>query len=102
HYAAGSAAPAEGPASAMDQARPHAVSAAYLHEPRGRLVQRPDRRDVAAVLVAVGIPKHHLLLVAAHAEPAPVERLRERLAHDVGAALEVADRLEERDHVHRQ
>ncbi len=93
------AAAADGAAAAVEQAQPHAARPAGVEQRFGRLVERPVGGEVAAVLVAVGIAEHHLLLVAAARDPAAVERQVESCGNDLAAVLQVADRLEERNDV---
>src|SRR6266851_9722462 len=66
------------------------------------LVELPGRSEIAAVLVAVGIAEHDLLDVAAGGDQPAIVRLREDRRHDLAAALEIADRLEERDDIDAQ
>ena len=75
---------------------------AHAHQLGRGLVQRPARGEVTAVLVAVRVAQHHFLLAAARVHPGAVERQLERAIDDRAAALEVGDRLEQRDDVHLQ
>src|SRR5438445_555882 len=72
-FVARPAAAADGAAAAVEQAQPHAARVALYEQRLGRLVERPVRGEIAAVLVAVGIAEHHLLLVAAPGDPAAVK-----------------------------
>src|SRR6185503_12922615 len=58
--------------------------------------------QVAAVLVAVGVAEHHLLHLAAASDPAAVGGQGEGGAHHAARVLQVGDRLEKRDDIHRQ
>ena len=86
----------------MEQAQAHAGVAMHFDQHALSLVQRPVGRQVAAVLVAVGIAEHHFLDIAAARDPFAVGRQREGGVHDVARILEIRNRLEQRDDVHRQ
>ena len=73
-----------------------------FYQPELRAIERPMSGDEAAILVAVRVPEHHLLPAAARLEPAPIARQPERGAHDVRAALEIGDGLEQRNDVHHE
>ena len=66
-----------------------------------RLEQRPVRGEVAAILVAVGVAEHDLLVIAARLEMRAVGLVIEHLVEDAGRGLEIAERLEERRDVER-
>ncbi len=59
-------------------------------------MESPVRRPVSAVLVAVGVAEHDLLEVVPGDQLRRVRRLGEEMAHHLGRAVEVIDRLEER------
>ncbi len=65
------------------------------------LEEGPVGGEVAAVLVAVGVAEHDLLVVAAGLEVAAVGLEIEHLVEDAGGGLEVAEGLEERRDVER-
>ncbi len=96
------AAAADGAATAVEQAQLRAVRAEGLDQQHLAAVELPVGAEVAAVLVAVRVAEHHLLPVAAPGDHLPVDRHRERRAHDVAAAREVVDGLEQRDDVDGQ
>ena len=76
------AAAADGAAAAVEEPQLDAVVAKRVDERQLRAVERPVGRQVAAVLVAVGVAQHHFLPAVAAFEPAAIERQRERGAHD--------------------
>ncbi len=81
------AAAADRAAAAVEEAQLDAAAVGEGCDERAlALVQRPVRREVAAVLVAVGVAEHHLLQVAARREPAAVARDGERRSHHRVAA----------------
>ena len=86
-------------AAAMEQPHADAVPAEGLDEFGLCLEQLPARRQVAAVLVAVGIPEHHFLRLAPRVEHARVHRNRQQRVHRAGRVAQVRDRLEQRDDV---
>ena len=59
------AAAADRAAAAVEQPQAHVVALEHLDQFDLGLVELPVRGEVAAVLVAVGIAEHHLLLAAA-------------------------------------
>ncbi len=66
-------------------------------------VQTPEARQDAAVLVAVAVADHHLLtrwplIGGTCAERAPRDRVFEECSQDLGAPLQIIDRLEQGDH----
>ena len=61
-----------------------------------RPVERPVGREVAAVLVAVGVADHHHLLAAARRQVGAVGLQREELGQDARRRVEIVERLEER------
>src|SRR6185503_14739473 len=71
------AAAADRAAAAVEEAQSHAVRCAGIDERPLRPVDRPARRQIAAVLVAVGIAEHYFLPVAAGCNERAVERQRE-------------------------
>ena len=75
------AAAADRAAAAVEQAQLHAVRRRRVDQRALGAIERPVRRQVAAVLVAVGIAEHHLLPVGAARDVRPIERQRERCAH---------------------
>ncbi len=97
----GAAPAADGAAAAVEEHERDAGVAERRDEVPLGPVERPVRREVAAVLVAVRVAQHHLLPVAASGDEPPPRGQRERLAHDPAGALEVVDRLEQRHDVER-
>ncbi len=83
----------------MEQPHANAVLAEGLDEFGLCLEQLPAGRQVAAVLVAVGIPEHHFLRLAPRVEHARVHRNRQQRVHRAGRVAQVRDRLEQRDDV---
>ena len=71
-------------------------------EPCLGAVERPVRRQVAAVLVAVRVAEHHFLHAAPARHQAAIRRQRERRPHHRRRPLEVVDGLEQRDDVQRR
>ncbi len=69
------------------------------HEILLGLVELPAGGDEAAVLVAVRVAQHHLLLAAPAVQQAPVEGQGQQAVQDGAAAAQVLDGLEERDQV---
>ncbi len=62
-------------------------------------VQRPVRPPVAAVLVAVRVPEHHLLEIPPRRQVRPVGGVREQRPHQRPCLLQVRHRLEQRHDV---
>src|SRR5690606_10795096 len=91
----------DGPAAPVEEPEPDLEPAADARDRALRLVERPVRHPVAAVLVRVRIAEHHLLHPAPREELADVDRVREKEPEEVLGAIEVGDRLEEGDDVER-
>ena len=83
----------------MEQAQADAVRSEHLDQARFGLIQRPVGAEIASVLVAVGIAEHDFLHASARVQPEAIGVQRERFGHDVAAAAEVADGLEQRNDV---
>ena len=90
------AAAADGAAATMEEPQPDSRRARRLDQIQFGAVQRPVGRQVAAVLVGIGIPQHDLLGVAAGGDHRPVDRDREGRLQDRRAALQIVDGLEQR------
>ena len=82
-----------GAPSAVKQRQPHAVAGTDGDDVLLRTVQRPIGAQAAGILRGIGITNHHFLMTA---EPVPVPRDREQIAHDGAGMLQIAQRLEER------
>ena len=91
------AAAADGATPTVEQTQLHVVSSGDLDQALLTSIQRPVRCQVAAVLVAVGVPEHHLLQAATMIEPFDVSGVRPQRVDDVGGRLQVGDGLEQRD-----
>ena len=63
------------------------------------VVESPVRRQVATVLVRVGVSQHDFLDLATVADVIAVELEGQHLPHHVRTGGQVLDRLEQRDHV---
>ena len=79
----------------MEQTQLHVVPSGDLDQALLTSIQRPVRCQVATVLVAVGVPEHHLLQAATMIEPFAVSRVRPQRVDDVGGRLQVGDGLEQ-------
>ena len=86
-------------AAAVEQVQADARLPARGGQRALRFVQLPVRGDEPAVLVAVRVPDHHLLQVAPGREVPAVDGQREEPAHEVAAAVQVVDGLEQRHHL---
>ena len=93
------AAATDGAAAAVEQTQPDALVARHLRDRGLRVVQRPVRGEVAAVLVRVGVAEHDLLHVAAGGDVAAVQRHVPRRPQHRRAGLQVLDGLEQRHDV---
>ena len=89
-------------ATAMEQAQTHARRVENACELDLGFVQLPAGGEKTAVLVAVRVPEHHFLLVAARTDQRAVGGQREEALHDRRAVAQIADRFEQRDDVHAQ
>src|SRR5271170_5813114 len=69
----------------------------HFDEADFRLVELPARGDETAVLVAVGIAQHDLLLAAAAIDQSSILRDRQQLFHDADTLLQVVDGLKQWD-----
>ena len=97
-----SAAPRHAAPAAVEERERDAVLGRHARDGFLRPVERPVRREVSAVLVAVGIADHHHLLAAALAQVRAVRVEREQLGQDARGRVEVVERLEERHDVRRR
>jgi len=94
-----SAAAPDGAAASVEQSELDAMLAKRLDQVELRAIERPVRRQIAAVLVAVGIAEHHLLPVPPAFEHRAIAGDVERCPHDVVAPRKIVDRFEQRDDV---
>jgi hypothetical protein len=76
-----------------------AVRAARIDQQQFSAIECPVGHQVSAVLVAVRVPEHDLLPVAAPGDHRTVDGVGEGRAHDGAAVGEVVDRLEQRNDV---
>ena len=95
------AAPTHRSTATMEQPQPDRRRSGQLHQVQFGPVQRPVCREVATVLVGVGVPQHHLLDVTSSVDHRPIERDVEGRLYDGGAALEIIDGLKQRHDCHR-
>jgi hypothetical protein len=86
---------ADAAAPAMEQPQGDAGVAAQRRQRKLGAVQRPVGGHVAAILVAVGIPEHHLLPVSARLQQGAIRGFGKRGVHDVGTTRKVVDGLEQ-------
>lgn len=99
--ARGRAAPADRATSTVEEGNLHAELLAQPCHRGLRLRELPVRREVAAVLVRIGVPDHHFLDVAVRTQAALHQRHREQLLQDRGRAAQVRDGLQQRHHRQR-
>jgi hypothetical protein len=83
----------------VKEAQLHAVRTKGVDQQHFSAINRPVRRKIAAVLVAVRVPEHHFVPVTASRDHRTVNRQCESRAHDIAAAREIVDRLEQRNDV---
>ena len=95
------AAATDGAAATVKQAQADAVGPAKLDQADFGLVELPARRDVTAILVAVGVAEHDLLQAAAAVDQATVRRDRQEPIHDLDAVAQIRDGLEQRHDIDR-
>ena len=91
----GAAAAARRPAAPVEERERDVVQPADVHQPLLGQQQLPVGRQVAAVLVGVGVAHHHHLAVAARLQVAQVRGQAQQAAQRVRRAAEVVDRLEQ-------
>ena len=78
-------------AAAVEQAQRHARFTEGLHQRYLGLIERPDRGEEAAILVAVGVAEHHFLGLAEVARDGAADRVGKPAAHDGGRGFEVGN-----------
>src|SRR5262249_26431201 len=98
----GTAAAADRPAAAMEQAQFDATAAADLDQRDLGLIEFPSRGQITPILVAVGITQHYFLGPAAALEEAPVFTQSEQRIHHAAAIAEIGNRLEQRNDIYVQ
>jgi hypothetical protein len=81
YSARGARAAPHGAAPPVKQSQADAMTPERLDELDKRLEQFPARREVAAVLVAVGVTEHHFLGGTARGEHTRIHRDRHQLVH---------------------
>src|SRR5437764_15031958 len=79
----------------MEKAQPDVTAPENLDQCDLRLIKVPSRREVAAVLVAVGVAQHYLLSAAASLQVALVFGKPEQLIHYQAAVPEIGNRLKQ-------
>ena len=88
-------------AATVEEPQPNSGFACRFDEVEFGPVERPVGGQVAAVLVGVGVAEHDLLAVAAGAHDALVDRKVKCRFENRCAAVQVVDRLEQRDDADR-
>src|SRR3569832_835165 len=91
----GAAAASHRAAAAVKYSALHAARAGDRDDLLLRLVELPRRGDDAAVLARIGIPQHHLLLLARDLQQGRVHRVVEQRAQDLVNAIQIVDGLEQ-------
>ncbi len=92
---AGAATPPDGAAASVEQAQLNLVPGKYLGKFGFSFIQFPIGGKKTAVLVAVGIAEHHLLHIATRIQEFPVIGQREQLVHNLPAAPQIRNGLEQ-------
>jgi len=90
---------ADGAAASVEEPQVNAGASSHRSQRRLGRRQAPLRAEIAAVLVGVGVPHHHLLAVAARSDDVGVHAVVQHRLEDAGAALQILDRLEQRHDV---
>ena len=102
HRALGlAAAAADRTAAAVEEADVHAAVVRERGQRDLGLLQRPARRDQAAVLGAIGVAQHHHLPIAARGQVRAIHWVGEQRTQRVGGGVEIGDGFEQRRDVER-
>ena len=91
----------DGAAATVEQPQARAAGPGHLDESLLSSRQGPVGRQIATVLVGVGVPDHHFLAAAAPGDHSCVQRMVEERRQHVVASVQVVDRLEQRHDVDR-
>ena len=93
------AAAADAAAAAVEQREIHASFAEQRGQFFLRAIERPRGGEQAGILRRIGVAEHDFLSVAARSELASIHGIVEQLAHHVRRAIEIVERLEQRNDV---